>query len=252
VPGTVTRRPGGVAANVAIALARHGISARLVAAIGTDPDGDALAAALAAAGVEATALLRVPGATDRYVAIETAAGELHAAVADCRRLETAARALAGQVAALDGDLVVDGNLPTDAIAELVQTGRPVAAVAASPGKASHLAPALGAPNVTLYANRVEAGALCGAAFPDSLAAATAIVARGTGAALVTDGAGPAAWADARATACLAPPPVALRSATGAGDALIAAHIAALRRGAAPADALAAALAAAARHAARAA
>ncbi|HVH02414.1 MAG TPA: PfkB family carbohydrate kinase, partial [Amaricoccus sp.] len=88
VPGRVTGQPGGVAQNIARALAALGRPVRLIAALGRDPIGDALASDLAAAGVDCRWLHRHPGATDGYVAIEGADGALHAAVADCAGLVT--------------------------------------------------------------------------------------------------------------------------------------------------------------------
>ena len=82
VPGRVRRQPGGVGLNLAVGLAAAGQPVELVATLGRDPAGDALAAAIEAAGVGTRGLLRT-GATDAYVAIETASGALHAAVADC-------------------------------------------------------------------------------------------------------------------------------------------------------------------------
>ena len=82
VPGRVTGQPGGVAQNIARALAALGRPVRLIAALGRDPIGDALASDLTAAGVDCSWLHRHPGATDSYVAIEGADGALHAAVAE--------------------------------------------------------------------------------------------------------------------------------------------------------------------------
>ncbi|MEO0682737.1 MAG: PfkB family carbohydrate kinase, partial [Pseudomonadota bacterium] len=41
LPGRILRRPGGVAANLAVALAALGRTVRLVAPLGADPDGEA-------------------------------------------------------------------------------------------------------------------------------------------------------------------------------------------------------------------
>lgn len=248
VPGGVTRRPGGVAANIALALAALGIPVALVAAIGRDPEGDALAAALAAAGVDCTPLLRHSGATDSYVAVETAGGTLHAAVADCRGLERHAAPLLATAARHAGALVIDGNLPLGKLTWFLETARPARAlVAASPAKAGGLGRALAAGGTTIYANRREAEAICGAPLADARSAAAALVDLGAAAALITDGAGTAAWAGAGSVVAQAPPPVAPRSVTGAGDMLVAAHLKARRAGATPAEALREALDAAARH-----
>ena len=51
---------GGCAATAAVAVARLGGTARLVARLGADPTGDAIVAALAAEGVDCTLALRAP------------------------------------------------------------------------------------------------------------------------------------------------------------------------------------------------
>ena len=257
MPGRVLRRPGGVALNVALALAALGQPASLLAAVGTDDAGDALVGRLAAAGVDLAGLHRHQSETDSYVAIEDARGELHAAVADCACLEAAGTAVLAPLrdgrlpAPWPGPIVADGNLPPAVLAELLDiaaaAGAPLALVPASPGKAALLAPLCSGRPLTLYLNRIEAERLCGARFPGSEAAARALLARGVAEAVVTDGAAAATAASAGAVVTLAPPRVGARSVTGAGDAFVAAHLAARTGGKGPGPALAAALAAAARH-----
>jgi sugar/nucleoside kinase (ribokinase family) len=248
VPGTVTRQPGGVAQNVARALAALGRPVRLVAAIGRDSPGDALAADLADAGVDCAWLFRHEGPTDTYLAIETADGALHAAIADCAGLDRAGPALLAplRAAGWPGPIVADGNLAPPLLAAIAASGAPVAFVPASPKKLAALAPALNGP-LTLYLNRAEAEALCNRPFPDSRAAALAVLARGPAAAIVTDGASTATFADADGLVTLVPPAVTPLSVTGAGDAFVAAHLAARADGLGREPALAAALDAAARH-----
>ena len=250
VPGRVARQPGGVARNVARALAASGRPVRLIAAIGRDPAGDALAGDLAAAGVDCAWLCRHSGPTDTYLAIEGADGALHAAVADCGLIDRAGPAL---LAPLDearpwpGRLVVDGNLPAGLLSAALDAGADAAFVPASPRKLAAIAPLLFARRLTLYLNRTEAEALCGRPFADSRAAAQAVRARGASEAIVTDGGRPATAIDSDRLVTLLPPPAAPRSVTGAGDAFVAAHLAARADGLAQEAALAAALDAAARH-----
>jgi sugar/nucleoside kinase (ribokinase family) len=248
VPGCIVRRPGGVACNVARALAAAERPVRLCAALGSDADGAALEAALRAVGVDTAACLRHPGATDCYVAVEGPDG-LHAAVADCAGLERAGLTLLAPLAAgpAPARIVADGNLAPAVLARLLAYGPPVAFVPASPRKLPALAPVLAGSGARLYLNRAEASALCGAAFGDSRAAARALAGRGVAEAVVTDGAAPATALHDGETVTLAPPRVLVESVTGAGDAFVAAHLAAREDGLAPEPALAAALAAAARH-----
>lgn len=251
LPGEITERPGGVALNIALALAALCRPVTLVASLGAD--AAALAAAARAAGVDCGHVLHHPGPGDRYLAIEDAEGELVAAVADCRRLEQDWPALADAAAAAAAALgpafrLLDGNLPATAIARLAAPPGPLAAVAASPAKAARLRPLVGRPQTRLYLNRAEAEALAGVPLPDTAAAVSHLAALGAAAVLVTDGPAAATAGGAAEVAVSAlPPAVAVRGVTGAGDRLVAAHLAALADGHPPAAALHAALAAAASH-----
>ncbi|HET9067835.1 MAG TPA: PfkB family carbohydrate kinase [Amaricoccus sp.] len=253
VPGRVRRQPGGVAQNIARALAALGRPVLLVAAIGRDAAGDELAADLAAAGIGTAALHRHDGRTDSYLAVEGPGGALVAGIADCTSLERVGETLLGPLP--HGHLVLDGNLPLPVLAAFLD--RPAASLAlvpASPEKAARLAGplarALAARPLALYLNRAEAEALAGRPFPDTRAAAAALLALGAAEALVTDGPRPATAAGPTGAVTLAPPPVAAASVTGAGDALVATHLSARTAGDDPETALAAALTAAARHIAR--
>jgi sugar/nucleoside kinase (ribokinase family) len=264
VPGRVRRVPGGVALNIAAALARigaaSGVRPVLLSAVGRDPAGDALVAACAALGLDTGHLTRDHGQpTDTYLAIEHPGG-LVAAVADAHGLEAAGdRILAPLVTGpfgtaarpWAGTVVLDGNLTADLLARIATLPALAAAdlrvAPASPGKADRLRPLLGHPRVTLYVNRAEAACLCGHDTPDAAAAAQALVARGARRVVVTDGSGACADAGPHGLVTALPPPVRVVRVTGAGDTFMAAHLLADLAGAAPADALTAALAAAAAH-----
>lgn len=258
VPGLITRSPGGVARNIAVALARAGMRPLLLSAVGDDEDGDELLDDLSRAGIDCGHVLCMPGrATDRYLAIEGPGG-LVAAVADTGTLEAAGAAILSPLAAVPvagswaGPVVLDGNL-LPAVLQAVMVHPALAAsdlrlAGASAAKAVRLAPLIGARNVTFHGNRHEAAALCDRTFADAAQAAEGLIALGARRALVTDGA--AAAADAAlgaATVTAAPPGVRVTRVTGSGDVFMAAHIAAESRGADRRAALAAALGAAAHH-----
>ncbi len=117
-PGHVVRSPGGVGRNVAENLARLGTPTVLVAAVGSDALGDELLAATSAAGVDVRLVRRVPGSTGTYVAVLDDAGELSVAVSDMVATESLTAddvRAAGAVIARSGLLVLDGNLPRDAL-----------------------------------------------------------------------------------------------------------------------------------------
>ena len=261
VPGRIRHVPGGVALNVAVALAAREQSVAVLGAVGADPEGDALLAAVRALGVATDWMQRLPEwPTDIYMAIEDTHG-LIAAVADAHSLEAAGHRVLAPLrdgtfgsaeAPWRGTVVIDGNLTVaqlEAIAaDPALRQADLRVVPASPGKAERLAPLLGLDHVTLYLNRAEAETLAGHPCTDAAEAAQAVVARGAARVLVTDGPRPAACAG-RGTEVRtqAPPPVTIARVTGAGDCFMAAHMVAERAGADRAAALEAAILAAAAH-----
>lgn len=261
MPGRITRQPGGVALNVALALARQGLTPAMLSAVGRDAPGEALVAEVGRRGVDTRWLWRHGGlATDSYLAIESPDG-LVAAIADARALETAGTAilaplrdgrLGDPARPWRGTLVLDGNLTEPVLAEITRdpclAGADLRIVPASPDKAARLRMLIDHPRAIFHLNRAEAEALAGRGLPDAARAAEAVVALGARRVLVTDGARPAADAAQGApTLADTPPPVAALRVTGAGDAFLAAHLAAESRGAGRAEALTQALRAASAH-----
>ncbi len=245
--------------NIAMTLARFGLTPALLTAIGRDGEGDELVAACNRLGlVTAHAYRSDDLPTDRYMAIEGAGG-LVAAVADAHSLEAAGdkilRPLAdgtlGSLAApWAGLIALDGNLTEALLSEIA--GSPLFLHAdlrlapASPGKAERLRPLLGHPSATLYVNLEEARLLAHVEARTASEAAEALLARGAARVLVTDG-GRICAEGARGLGVITatPPQVMVARVTGAGDTFMAAHIVAERRGFGRADALQSALRAAA-------
>lgn len=260
VPGRITRLPGGVAMNIAMTLARFGMTPALLTAIGRDADGDALIDACHARGMVTDTVYRSADLpTDRYMAVEGANG-LIAAIADAHSLEAAgAKILAplsdGRIgsptAPYEGLVALDGNLTLSLLNEIAQS--PLLALCdlrvapASPGKAERLQPFVRRGRGTLYVNLEEAGLLCQNSFKTSHDAASALLDKGAARVLVTDGGAEATEATSDRVITLKPPEVLVTRVTGAGDTFMAAHIAAEAQGAAPQDALNRALNAAATY-----
>ncbi len=260
VPGRITRLPGGVALNIAMTLARFGMTPALLTAIGRDAEGDELISACDARGLITDLVYRSDDLpTDVYMAVEGANG-LIAAIADAHSLEAAGAKilqalsdgrLARPEAPYAGPVALDGNLTVDLLSKIAKS--PLFALAdlrvapASPGKADRLLPFLRAQRGTLYVNLEEAGTLCHQSFDSSEAAAEALVARGAARALVTDGGNSASEADGSSVRTQTPPQVLVTRVTGAGDTFMAAHIAAEAAGADPDAALTRALDAAATY-----
>lgn len=258
--GRITRIPGGVALNIAMALVRAGARPDLLGAVGQDAAGDALVADMAARGVGVAHLYRAPDLpTDTYMAIEGAGG-LVAAIADVHSLEMAGAKvlaplrdgrLASDAAPWRGMIALDGNLTVALLAEIgsapafAQADLRVAP--ASPGKGERLVPLLKRPGTVFYVNLEEAGLLCGTKFDGSEAAALGLLARGAQRVLVTDGARDTTDASADGHFTLAPPQVHAARVTGAGDTFMAAHMAAEAGGMDRTDALRHALTVAANY-----
>ena len=262
MPGRITRLPGGVAMNIAMTLARFGLSPSLLTAVGQDPEGEELIAACGHLGLRTDHIYRSTDLpTDRYMAVEGANG-LIAAIADAHSLEAAGDkilkalldgTLGSQAAPYEGVIALDGNLTLSLLAEIACN--PAFAKAdlriapASPGKAEHLRPFLTHQRGTLYVNLEEAGILCQETFGDSETAALALIARGAERVLVTDGGCSASEARSQTQSVITevPPRVTVARVTGAGDTFMAAHIAAEARGDDRTSALSAALTAAATY-----
>lgn len=261
VPGRITRLPGGVAMNIAMTLARFGLTPVLLTAIGRDAEGEELIAACAHMGLVTQHCYRSDDLpTDRYMAVEGASG-LIAAIADAHSLEAAGDnilrplatgALGSETSPWPGLIALDGNLTESLLAEIAVSplfARADLRVApASPGKAARLLPLLKHPHATLYVNLEEANLLTHGRAETAPDAAKALLARGAGRVLVTNG----GKACAEGTAGLgvisdAPPPVTVARVTGAGDTFMAAHIVAEREGADRSTALSRALTAAATY-----
>lgn len=256
-PGRITRQPGGVALNVAYALAREELPVELLSAVGSDPAGEMLIAEISEARIGTKHVVRVTDPTDTYMAIEQADGEVFGAVADCYTLEFAGEDILAPLrkgafgrGGFAGTAVIDGNLPERILLGLVQSGDLAKArriyVPASPGKAARLVEVVAQDGGTLFVNRTEASIIAGQDFPDSRSAAIGLAELGTEA-IVTDGPNPATLASGGTVLSVTPPDVEVRSVTGAGDAFLAGFVAADLRGEHPAQSLIAAADAAARH-----
>ncbi|PZX18509.1 sugar/nucleoside kinase (ribokinase family) [Palleronia aestuarii] len=263
VPGRIAQVPGGVAMNIAMALARLGLQPRLLTSIGRDAEGDLLVAAAERLGIDTSLAYRSDDLpTDRYMAIEGANG-LIAAIADAHSLEVAGERILeplsdGRLSRPDapyrGTVALDGNLSEPLLAQIA-TGALLAeadlrVAPASPGKALRLKPFLGHAKAVIYVNLEEATLLLGLPQDDSMTAADAarmLVAHGAARAVVTDGGREAAVADASDVLTAMPPRVLIARVTGAGDTFMAAHIAAETRNDAPRQALEYALATAAAY-----
>lgn len=266
-PAALAVRPGGVATNVARALARLDCRIALAGRLGREAEADGLLVQLTTEGVDTAAIRRSDLPSGRYLALHDPDGTLAAAVVDARITETLEPgALLPLTEAQEGAgcWFLDANLPQPLLVELAEAAgeRRLTADAVSRAKAARLAPIL--PRLDLlFCNRAEATALLGRDTeqdekqrePDDsgVEAASALVKAGVRAVVMTRGAAPVLLAThagieeislTTRDGAAAPSP-SIVDVTGAGDALIAGTLAGLEHGLPLAQAVAAGMRAAA-------
>jgi len=165
-PGSVHTSAGGVARNVAENLARLGVDCRLVSAVGNDHHGQVLLRLSREAGVDVRHVQEIASApTSTYLSVLDDSGDMQVAISDMSiidhvdadRLQSMQPML--QQSAL---IVIDSNLPDDALAWLADTfaDKPIFADTVSTSKAPRLKPYLSSIH-TLKTSAIEAEALTG-------------------------------------------------------------------------------------------
>ena len=227
-PGAWFVEAGGGAFNAARNLARLGHQVRLVSPRGGDADGDIVAAAAQAAGVEDTPFIFLDRATPSYTAIIERDGNLVIALADMdlyrlfspRRLRQ--RAMREAVATA-GLVLTDANLPAETLVAMTgaakAAGVPIAGIAISPAKVVRLRDSLPA-LAFLFMNEAEARTLTGAAPENPADWPKALRAAGLSAGVVTRGGrGVVAFNETQMALVVPPEAPALGDVTGAGDSL---------------------------------
>ena len=234
-PARLTQKPGGVATNVARALARLRVPTTLVGVTGDDPAGDAIAACLKQDGISAH-LLRTPNAsTGQYLALHDPDGGLAAACIDDQVLGSAPASFfteAPRSFEPDTRCFLDTNLPETVLKALVGTSPDTAwyADGVSVAKAPRLSGILAALSI-VFVNRAEAAAIAGCGVETSPAELSARLRdMGARAVVITDGASPLHLRHSGETLDLPAPHASIVDVTGAGDALIAGTLAGLARG----------------------
>lgn len=166
-PGAVYTSAGGVARNIAENLARLGVDCRLISAIGTDHHGQMLMRWSREAGIDMQHVHEIPSApTSTYLSVLDHSGDMHVAVADMSIIDQlSADRLQMHEAMLHQSslLILDANLPEDALAWLTSTfaDLPIFADTVSAAKAPRLRPFLSSIH-TLKSGTNEMEALMGA------------------------------------------------------------------------------------------
>lgn len=253
-PGAWFVEAGGGAFNAARNLARLGHRVRLVSPRGGDADGEIVAAAAKAAGIEDTPFTFLDRATPSYTAIIERDGNLVIALADMelyrlfspRRLQQRAMREAMGAAGL---ILTDANLPAETLAAMASAARaggvPIAGIAISPAKVVRFRDSLPA-LAFLFMNEAEARTLTGETPENPADWPKVLRTAGVAAGVVTRGGRGVVAFNAGGAALVAPPAIpALGDVTGAGDSLAAGFLGAWSEGAGIGEALRRGVAAAA-------
>ena len=240
IPGAMREDVGGGAFNALRGAVQRGAKGTLMSVRGGDAAGDAVAAAIAACGIEDLSAVFLDRATPSYTALLDRDGDVVAALADMSLYElTFAKQLRrskAREAVAEADAVLcDANLPEAALCKLAEIAeiadKPLFAIAISPAKAVRLRPILAGLSC-LYMNRREAAVLAGTAADSTPGAlAQGLRAVGLGRGVITAG-GSAVFAFDRDGLTVIEPPAPRRviDVTGAGDALAGTTTVALMRG----------------------
>ncbi len=229
-PGNVRCSPGGVARNISENLARLGQECHLLTAVGDDLYGRSLLETTQRAGVDTRAVTVLPdAATSTYLSLHGPDGDMAIAFNDMSILErlTPERLAAHRELIRHAGLVIlDTNLEAESLAWLFAHSEniPVFVDTVSAFKAERIRPWLSSIH-TLKPNRIEAEALSGlplASPSDAPAVARWFHEAGVTRIVLSLAAEGIFFSEADGeSGWLAPPPVTVVNATGAGDALMA-------------------------------
>jgi pseudouridine kinase len=230
-PGTINQSPGGVGRNIAENLARLGEHVHLVAPIGLDQRGDWLIEQTRLSGVETLNIFRhdtLP--TGTYLAINNENGQLQAAIADMRIIDTLdAQKLNSKQSLLQSaySIIIDANLSTDVIAWLARQSLSARLIAdaVSTAKAPRLRSIL--PQLSLLkVNQDEARAILDTNETEPEKLVKALINAGVEEVLLSLGSQGVLFANAEQSQRKACHPSSSVSDSGAGDALLAGYISA--------------------------
>lgn len=246
-PGTWKEEAGGGAFNCARSLARLGHAVTMVSPRGGDAEGDAVAAAAAAAGVIDRPFTFLDRRTPSYTAIMEGDGNLVIALADMDlyRLFGPRRLAVRQVRDLldtAGFLLTDANLPPETLAAIAAVARDrgiaLAGIGISPAKVVRFSELLASVG-WLFMNEAEARALTGETPADHRAWPAIMRQAGLdGGAITRGGRELVAW-DVSGSAYMTPPPLErIGDVTGAGDGFAAGFLHARLNGGTLGDAVA--------------
>ena len=227
----MTRRPGGVARNVAVLLGRAGVPCRFISVVGDDAAGHELMAELGAAGIDTSAMvLDAAGRTGTYLAIHDEAGELVSAISDLGLYDGFVLPQAALAASGDPLVFADANLAVGELGRLAAAhGDRLVVDAISRAKAPRLRPLVDS-GAMFICNLPSAELLVGHSVNRPVEAAERLATAGARRAVVTGGSKPLAILENGRITELAPQPTEVVDVTGVGDAQTAGLLLALSAG----------------------
>ena len=241
VPGQVTKKPGGVAGNVAKAIAKlsnfeNDPEIFLISAIGNNTSSVELRTAIKSYNINCDYLITNNGNSDQYVALEKC-GELVHAISDNSQLMRAEKKIIDTLlnedvfktsTDYDGILILDTNLTNSSFEKLSEEKSlrmfDLIIVSASSKKARNLSKVFEKRPVTLYSNLDEAQIISNKKFNSTEEAAKYLVEMGASAAIITDGGNKVSSFCSLGLASIKPKKSKNITATGAGDFFLAAHL----------------------------
>ena len=240
VSGTIKTSVGGVAFNVCKQLALSGYTnVELLTALGDDAKGRRILDFCSELGIITDNIYICNGSeTDSYLAIEDKHG-LKAAIAHIFNVEEFGdrilKPLENGAVKINSEpssnlIVLDGNLSSSTLSKIAENKKimnyNIKIASASSSKASRLKPFLSLPNVTIYCNIAEAENLCDLSFQNTRQAATYLLRKGLGRAIVTNGDEHICDSSINHDPILISPPKVknINHITGAGDYFLACHI----------------------------
>jgi len=234
VKGQIFRQPGGVALNLAVRLRKYKILSEILSAVGNDSEGRDLLEFLNTEGIICQNIFKSKiSKTDVYMAIEVE-NEVISAIADTQLLEAEAskilaNLLAGPYGEWNTPIVLDSNLPNRVLTSIRHSQKFLKSefmlVPASPSKVDRLRVFLDHPGSIFYLNLREANSLVKSDFKFVEDAGKAVLELGAKSTLITNGPQKACYMCGETIITATPPEVRVRKLTGAGDVLMAAHIA---------------------------
>ncbi len=233
-PGNISQSPGGVGRNIAENLARLGEKVHLIAPVGLDQRGDWLIEKTRLSGVGTLNILRhdtLP--TGTYLSVSNDQGQLQAAIADMRIIDSLDEQKLRKKLALfhsAQSIIIDANLNPASIEWLALQAleAELIADAVSTAKASRLKPLL--PKLSLLkVNQDEARAILNVTEKDPHKLAQQLLEAGVKGVLLSLGSKGVLYASHDKNLLKACHPTNPVSDTGAGDALLAGYLSACQQ-----------------------